>query len=358
MCMYLPQYHAIKENDEWWGIGYTEWTAVKNAKPMFPGHNQPKIPMNHNYYDLVEDGMNTWRWQAGLAKEYGVYGFCIYHYWFEGKQLLERPMEILRDNPDIDINYSICWANETWRRTWYGQKMEILMKQTYGNEKAWENHFRYLLTFFKDKRYIKIDNKPVIHIYHSQEIDHLDEMVKLWNHLAKKAGFNGIYLVSGATSAGIDGRKQLIDAYYYFEPGYTLKQDMGCYQKSLYSYQVVVKKLINRVFHKTILEHKINGSALWKRIEKRKLESNHFPGTFPQWDNTPRTGNIGLYYGNTTPELFKKHMEAMYLKYSDKDVFFYVNAWNEWGEGAYLEPDERYQYQYLECLLGNRRKSV
>lgn len=354
MCMYLPQYHKIKENDEWWGKGYTEWTAVKNAKPMFPGHNQPKIPMNYNYYDLVEDGINTWKWQAGLAKEYGVYGFCIYHYWFEGKQLLERPMEILRDNPNIDINYSICWANETWRRTWYGQKMEILMKQTYGDEKAWEKHFRYLLTFFKDKRYIKIKNKPVVHIYHSQEIDRLDEMMKVWNNLAKEAGFDGIYLVSGVTSAGTDKRKQLIDAYYYFEPGYTLKQDLGCCQKALYSFQVGVKKLINRLFHKAYLEHKINGSVLWKRIENRQMESNHFPGTFPKWDNTPRTGNIGLYYSSTTPERFRKHIKTMYMKYHEQDGFFYINAWNEWGEGAYLEPDEKYKYQYLECLKGNR----
>ena len=178
LALYLPQFHSIPENDKWWGNGYTEWTAVKNAKPLFANHYQPRIPLDNNYYDLSNNSGKTWFWQAELARKFGIYGFCIYHYWFEGKQLLERPMEILRDHKEMDINYCICWANETWSRNWYAQERTVLLEQRYGDESAWIKHFEYLNTFFRDKRYIKIDNKPVINIYHSQEITCLKEMLE------------------------------------------------------------------------------------------------------------------------------------------------------------------------------------
>ena len=129
LALYLPQFHTFPENDEWWGKGYTEWTAVRKAKPLFEGHRQPRIPQNENYYDLDNDGVKTLRWQADLAKKYGIYGFCFYQYWFNSKQLMEKPMETLRDNPDIDMNYCVCWANESWTRTWYGLQNEVLMAQ-------------------------------------------------------------------------------------------------------------------------------------------------------------------------------------------------------------------------------------
>ena len=146
--MYLPQYHEIEENNKWWEPGYTEWTAVKRAKLLDKAHKQPRVPLNDNYYDLSDETGSVWMWQANLAKEYGVYGFCIYHYWFKGKQLLEKPMEILLLHPEIDINYTICWANETWTKTWYGLETEILMKQEYGEQADWDKHFEYLCRFF------------------------------------------------------------------------------------------------------------------------------------------------------------------------------------------------------------------
>ena len=164
MALYLPQYHCFKENDEWWGKGYTEWTAVKRGKPLFKNHVQPRVPLNGNYYDLDKEGLDTLRWQAKLAKEHGIYGFSIYQYYFKGHKLMQRPMEILIENPDIDINYCICWANETWTRTWYGLESEVLIEQEYGDEKDWGEHFDYCLRFFKDERYIKIDNKPHLQI--------------------------------------------------------------------------------------------------------------------------------------------------------------------------------------------------
>ena len=138
LCMYLPQFHEVEENNRWWGAGYTEWTAVKRAKPIYRGHIQPKIPLNENYYDLSDVSARTWKWQSDLARQYGVHGFCVYHYWFKGKQLLQKPLEILLNHPEIDIRYCICWANESWTRTWYGLEKEMLAEQTYGKEKGWK----------------------------------------------------------------------------------------------------------------------------------------------------------------------------------------------------------------------------
>ena len=165
----MPQFHAIPENDIWWGEGFTEWTNTKAAKPLFRGHYQPKEPLKDNYYSLLDS--KTQEWQASLAKKYGIYGFCYYHYWFHGKLLLEKPMENMLKNKKVDIPFCISWANETWSRTWSGQEREILIQQDYGNKSDWLKHIEYLVPFFKDSRYIKIDNKPLMLLYTSCKIE-------------------------------------------------------------------------------------------------------------------------------------------------------------------------------------------
>ena len=349
IAMYLPQYHTIPENDEWWGKGYTEWTAVKNAMPLYKGHKEPRIPLNKNYYNLADESGAVWEWQAKIAKKYGVYGFCIYHYWFEGKQLLEKPMEILRQHPEIDINYCICWANETWTRNWYNQERTVLMEQTYGDEEAWKKHFIYLKDFFLDSRYIKINNKPVVNIYHSQEIEKLSNMLEVWNNLAKDLGFDGVYIISGITSKGEDTRENLIDAKYVFEPGFILKKRLCHVENGAYILKTGLVRVFNKINKSKHLEHKIDIRMIYKHIENDEIPDKAFPGTFPQWDNTPRTGTMGLSYINSSPELFEHNLNVLKKKYSSKE-FIYINAWNEWGEGAYLEPDEEYKYEYLEAL--------
>ena len=157
IAFYLPQFHNIPENDEWWGDGFTEWVNVKKAKPLFDGHVQPKEPLNDNYYNLLDDNIKIW--QAKIAKEYGVYGFCYYHYWFNGKLLLEKPMEQMLNNKKIDIPFCISWANEPWTKAWVNEK-KVLIPQSYGGVNEWKEHFDYLLPFFKDERYIKVHNKP------------------------------------------------------------------------------------------------------------------------------------------------------------------------------------------------------
>lgn len=352
LAMYLPQYHRVKENDIWWGNDYTEWEAVKNAKPLFKGHKQPRVPLNDNYYDLSNENGDTWRWQADLAKKYGVYGFCIYHYWFgEGKQLLEKPMKILLSHPEININYCVCWANESWTRTWYGLESEILMEQKYGGIDEWENHFNYLLPFFKDSRYIKIDCKPVINLHRSSYIPNLDEMRKTWDNLAKINGFAGVYIIAANTGGELETRSDLVDAYYNFEPGYTLNHKIKPLERTIYGSSIFTKTLYNKLFSKKVIERVVDSKKIykWMNRENIKYKKPVYKGTFPMWDNTPRRSYKGLYYKNSSPELFKKSLEVIKRKISNEE-FVFINAWNEWGEGCYLEPDNNNNYRYLESI--------
>ena len=351
LAMYLPQYHSFKENDEWWGKGYTEWTAVRRGTPLYKGHAQPRVPLNNNYYDLDKDGANTLRWQAETAKKYGIYGFSIYQYYFKGHKLMEKPMETLLANKDIDINYCICWANETWTRTWYGLESEVLIAQEYGEEKDWKDHFNYCLRFFKDDRYIKVDNKPVLQIYKTFDIPCLKEMMECFNQWAKDAGFDGIYLISGKTAAGYESREEIVDAYYYFEPGYTLKHDFSSTARFKYNIGVVIKSALNKVLKNKLLERTINARDIIEPIINRDYKENEFPCLIPDWDNTPRRSYRGLVYKKTSPEYFENALSILKGKKSGhKTDFVYINAWNEWGEGAFLEPDEYRKYSYLEAV--------
>ncbi len=351
MCMYLPQYHEFPENNEWWGKGYTEWTAVKKAQPLFKGHVQPRVPLDERYYDLVKQGVETWKWQASLAKEYGIYGFSVYQYWFKGHQLMEKPLEILLEHPEIDIHYCICWANETWTRTWYELADQVLIQQDYGNEQDWHIHFAYLLQFFRDERYIKVDGKPMIQIYRSFEIEQLKEMLNCFQKWAVEAGFSGIYVVAGKTAAKQEERTNLVDAFYYFEPGYTLKHDFGAVHKYCYNLSVFAKTLINKCRRRKLLERSIPSHWILDSIAARDYAENEFPGLIPDWDNTPRRSYKGLIYKGTTPKKFGEVLRVLKKKVHGKqNDFVFINAWNEWGEGAVLEPDQNKKHAYLEAI--------
>ena len=352
LAIYLPQFHAIKENDVWWGEGYTEWTSVKRARPLFTGHYQPKVPLRAEYYDLSEEDAKTWKRQSKLARDYGLYGFCIYHYWFTGKQLLEKPMEILLQHGEVDINYCICWANESWTRTWYGLENEVLMAQEYGDETDWKAHFEYLLPFFQDKRYIKVDNKPVVNIYRSSDIKCLEEMLKYWNSLAKKEGFDGMYIVSANTAGKLEYRNNLIDASYNFEPGYTLNHVLSKCMRNKINMNILLKTLYNKVVSKKNVERVIDARVINNAMNQKKISSEKpiYKGAFSMWDNTPRRDYKGLVYMNTTPQLFQEALSKIKGLIKNEDEFVYINAWNEWGEGCYLEPDQVNEYAYLEAI--------
>ena len=357
IAMYLPQYHSFPENDEWWGKGYTEWTAVKRARPLFNGHIQPKVPLD-GYYDLVHDQPETFRRQAELASKYGVYGFSIYQYWFKGHQLMEKPMEILLANPDINLRYCITWANETWTRTWYGLQENVLMAQEYGDEADWKKHFDYNLQFFRDPRYIKVGNRPVFQIYRTHDIEKLSEMKECWDRWARETGFDGLFWIGGNTAQTADSRRDLMDGWYDFEPGYTLNHHFSRVRRFRYILGTGVRHLRNVIVSKLtggkgrmIVERRIPIHWILENIGTRSYEENEYPGIIAEWDNTPRRDYKGLIYTGAEPQYFEKMLGALRDKVSGRsEDFVFINAWNEWGEGAMLEPTKNSGYAWLEAV--------
>lgn len=342
IAFYLPQFHQIKENDKWWGEGFTEWANVKKSKALFDKHNQPRIPINENYYNLLD--IKTQEWQSNLMKQYNIYGLCYYHYWFNGKKLLEKPLENLIKNKHIDTKFCISWANEPWTRSWDGKNKDILINQEYGNENEWKNHFDYLLQFFLDDRYIKIDNKPLFVIYRTNNIPNCEKMINYWQELAKKNGLNGLYLVETLNSFQ---RKPCInssEAVIEFEPMYTLKYDMPIIKQ--------IKRLYNK---KTNSLDTFEYEVIYNRILNRKtkyLGKEKFSSAFVDWDNTPRKGTKGTVCLGASPDIFEKKMDRLMnkCKQEKNDRFIFINAWNEWAEGTYLEPDSKHEYRYLEVI--------
>lgn len=372
IAFFLPQYHCIPENDKWWGKGFTEWTNTKKAKPLFDGHYQPKTPMNQNYYNLLDP--KVMRNQAVLAKEKGIYGFCYYHYWFKnGKKLLEKPIEMMLMDKLVDIPFCLCWANENWSKRWDGGKNEVIMTQDYGDEKEWEQHFLYLLDFFKDPRYIKIDGKPVFVIYKPQLIPKLYKMINYLKKRAIQAGMEGITFVSQHPSWILDKKynPNYFDYMIKFEPFFTYStinrnidinhytfsnklwndiNDNGLFLKFLEFAKKIRDKLKKTSesdsspliikdydeYWNYILENRISGKKLIR-------------GAFTDWDNTARKTN-GMLFKGASPQKFENYFERLVESNQSKDSLIFINAWNEWAEGAYLEPDEKHGFSYLEAV--------
>ena len=363
--VYLPQFHTIPENDEWWGKGFTEWVNVKNAKPLFEGHNQPRVPLNNNYYDLSD--VETLKWQCRLAKEHGIYGFCMYHYWFNGHLLLEKPMEMLLAHPEIDIKYCISWANGEWRDIWKSSNnavSKILIADDFNNEQGWVNHFNYMLPFFKDPRYMTENNKPLLVIYAPHIIIKLNKMLDLWTRMAQEAGFDGLTYIyqSAASSFDHSWDRSRFDYGVEMNPGYvTMKNSSSnrILSSGYLKYVREIKRLlgINRSLisaPKIKIVKQMDYDDIWQDILKlRPTESTKMiPCAFTDWDNTPRHQERGSVYSDVTTEKFK-HYFALLLgnakKYYKSDKVF-VFAWNEWAEGGYLEPDELYKYGFLQAI--------
>ena len=355
---YLPQFHEIPENNKWWGKGFTEWTNVKKAKPLYKNHYQPHIPYNSNYYDLMNDGYIQEE-QANLAKKYHVDGFCYYHYWFSGKKLLEKPAERMLKNKKVNIDFCFSWANEHWTRNWDGQNSKIIMEQNYEeSESEWKEHFHYLLPFFKDDRYIKKDNRPVFIIYKPFLIKKCSQMLLFWDCLAKENGFSGMYF-GVQFPKSFDYDMSMFDFGICFEPLYTTylirkrlynkKSKMEFILRNPHDGIDLMIKKGKHIFLKQPIRRSYD--YYMEEIIKRPLEDKMMPGVFPSWDNTPRRNDDGLSYDGTSPNKFKKYLlrYANVIRDKEKD-FIFINAWNEWGEGAHLEPDERNGFGYLEAI--------
>ncbi len=342
LALYLPQFYTTPENDEWWGEGFTDWVSSQNGKPLFEGHIQPHVPLNGNTYNLLEK--KTMEWQANLLHKYDIDGFCMYHYWFaDSRKMLEKPAENLLSWQDIDMPFCFCWANESWTRTWdrvlggnvwysvnskviNGRK--VLLEQKYGDKKEWKDHFDYLLPFFKDSRYIRINGRPVFYIYKPADIICFSDMKAYWDQLAD---LNGI-------------------PHVLFVGGYQNNADLSDYDYSVYHTPLVVQQNVkaDKISDVRVIDYEM--ATKYIVLKEPEFERCGFM-SFVGYDDTPRHRTRGTVYVNRTPEGFRTQLTEVMAKNESLGIpFTMINAWNEWGEGMHLEPDEADGYSYLEQI--------
>jgi len=364
IAMYFPQLHAIPENDEWWGKGFTDWDNVKKAEPKFKNHYQPRVPLNSNYYDQSQ--LETVRAQIELAKKYGLYGFCHYHYWFDGKQLLETPTNIVLDNPELDFPFCLSWANESWSRRWDGRDHHILIKQMHPpSEESWEKHFQYLIRAWTDPRAIKIDNKPVFVIYRPQYIEKIGDMISYWKKRALDYGLEGLYIMAQKQHE-FPKRSSVadFDALFQFQPFEAmLSQGFNPDDMRNKKWFRLVRALPEWLQERLRdIKYNFNNKLkiydydrVWEQIIKYRPDEKlkTFQGAFVDWDNTARYGDRATLFKGANPERFAywfSRLVDVVSKRKESDRYIFLNAWNEWAESAYLEPDEKYKYAYLEAV--------
>jgi len=359
IAFYLPQFHAIPENDAWWGKGFTEWTNVKKAKPLFKGHYQPRIPINSNYYNLLNDEVK--QWQIELASKNGIYGFCFYHYWFGGKLMLEKPIEQFLRNKDLDFPFCLCWANPPWTKVWAKEGNSILLDQNYGNQHDWEEHIQYLLPFFRDRRYITDDNMPLLIIYEPSQIPCLEDMISYIRVRVTEEGFLGVKIAYQYYQSAEDDKKirWLFDYVIEFQPIYALENLRNNLMKRTSSFARTITDYIYRITGKHLSDYllrKIRISdydMVWKSIlEMQPKDEKSIPGAFVDWDNTPRRGYSGRVFVGGNPQKFEVYLTLQIerAKKIYKKDYLFITAWNEWAEGSYLEPDEKYKCEYLHAI--------
>lgn len=351
LAVYLPQFHPIPENDEWWGKGFTEWRNVAKAKPRFEGHYQPHMPADMGYYDLRLN--DTLIEQARLAGEHGIHGFCFYHYWFTGKTLLETPLELMLKSGKPDFPFCLCWANENWTRRWDGMDHEVLMKQEYSDSDD-RAHIQYLKDFFLDERYIRIQGKPVFIVYRPSLFPDFKRSVEIWRETAKEIGIGEIYVAYFQSFGNKTHPEELgCDAAVEFQP------DFWDFVKS--DDQKKIPSITERIFRKLGLEQKQNPDQdkiyhypeiIRKMRSRITVDYKRFPAVFPMWDNTARRAQNATIILDSTPEDYRDWlMEVVksFKPFSSDENLLFINAWNEWAEGNHIEPCLKWGRKYLEA---------
>lgn len=334
IAFYLPQFHPIPENDEWWGRGFTEWTNVVKARPIYSGHYQPHLPGELGFYDLrLPEARQA---QADLAREYGLHGFCYYHYWFNGRRVLERPFNEVLASGQPDFPFCLCWANENWTRAWDGREHDVLLAQNY-SEADDREHIRWLCEAFADPRYIRVDGKPVFLVYRTMALPNPRRTTDVWREEAARLGVGELFLArveSNFPGERGDPRPLGFDAAVGFEPdALTLLQ----------------------------IRPQTPGEGMWfpytelvdALLARAPVNYPRFGGASPGWDNTPRRGEGGAGIRDNTPAEYERWLSHEVAKaraaQHPADEFIFINAWNEWGEGCHLEPDQRWGRAYLEA---------
>ena len=340
--MHLPQFHPFNENDQWWGTGFTEWTNVTKAQPRFKGHYQPHLPADTGFYDLRLPEARLM--QANMAKQNGIYGFCYYHYWFNGKQLMERPVKEIISSGEPNFPFMLCWANENWARNWDGGFKNILIEQKYSKEDD-VNHMNYLCSeVFKDSRYIKIHGKSFFAIYKPELFPNMKETISTWRQVAKNNGFE-LYLgfMENPRINPIEYLSYGFDVAIDFQP-----TNMGDFLKG----KMLWKKLINRFTGRPYNMIFKYSDYINFRCNQTLPSYKEFPCVSPGWDNSPRReGKPFMAFIKSSPNLFAKWLDyimTIFKPYSIEEDFIFINAWNEWAEGNHLEPDQKWGNAYLE----------
>lgn len=372
IALYLPQFHPIPENDEWWGPGFTEWTNVVKAKPLFKGHVQPKVPADLGFYDLRMPEVRER--QAQMARDAGIEGFCYYHYWFGGKELLERPFKEVLANGKPDFPFCLCWANHTWsNKTWQRksslQSDGVLIEQTYPGHEDDVSHFMSLLPAFRDSRYMKVDGKPLFFLYEPRNHPHVKEWIATWRQLATEHGLAGLYLVGmtqstlsfkvnedGSHTAVIPNLNSSREVYeWVLEQGFDAVNSFGKRRAEMLSggkYRDIAKTILRRIgvpvgrtfSYPKVVRHFFAPEDKWNNV---------FPTVMPNWDRTPRRATYDGVYVDANPENFEKHLRDACDIVKDKDEqqrIIVMKSWNEWGEGNYVEPDEQFGHGWLEAI--------
>jgi len=350
IALYLPQYHPIPENDSWWGEGFTEWTNVSKARPRFSRHFQPHVPADLGFYDLrLPEARQA---QADLAREYGIYGFCYYSYWFNGKRLLSRPFDETLASGQPDFPFCLCWANENWTRIWDGLDKDILMEQSYSEEDD-RQHIRWLANAFRDKRYIKVGERPLFLVYRARSIPDPVKTTSIWRDEARKLGFRELYLCRVESFAEEHECPACLgfDASVEFQPDWSSFPTLTMPLRRGRMWQYLTRWGLSSEAYQQ------NDVYSYKRVaelmRRRDLPPyKRFPCVTPGWDNSSRRKRGAIILKGSTPKLYRRWLEATLARfepYGPGENLMFINAWNEWGEGSHLEPDKRWGRAYLEA---------
>lgn len=351
LAFYLPQFHPIPENDEWWGKGFTEWTNVAKATPLFPGHYQPHIPADLGFYDLRLGASRIA--QAELAKSSGISGFCYWHYWFNGRRLLELPFNEVLASGEPDFPFCLAWANENWTRRWDGAEQEVLLSQNYMPEDDVE-HIRWLINAFRDRRYITVEGKPLLMVYRINLLPDPIATANIWREEIRKAGLPGLYLctITGLPELDIDPQTIGFDAAVEFQPNWGKLPPPLPYPRN-----TILGKIDKRFApqgREAYWEHNIRTyqSVVDAMMALENPTYKQFPGVTPSWDNSARRKRGACIFRDSDPSIYgnwlRHAIEKSMKRFNGDERLVFINAWNEWAEGNHLEPDIKWGTRFLD----------
>jgi lipopolysaccharide biosynthesis protein len=342
LAFYLPQFHPIPENNEWWGPGFSEWRNTARARPLFPGHKQPHLPADLGFYDLrLPDSRAA---QAEIARTYGIEAFCYWHYWFAGRRILERPFEEMLATGEPDFPFCLAWANQTWSGIWYGDADRILIEQTYPGADDDRRHFDHVLPAFRDPRYLRVAGRPVFYLFRPELHPEPAAFVERWQAMAREAGLGGLYLLAEVSDLLGEGPKYETAAEDGFDAGVYIRFPV---RRNAWS---VLKMRAARKLLRWPERYRYATRPIEPPVG---IRGRLHPCVYPNWDNTPRSGRQGLVLTHSTPESFRPHVRAALDSVREQpqdERLLFIKSWNEWAEGNYLEPDLEHRHGFLEVL--------